>query len=62
MAKIHGSYKAIYEMNSRERYIMEITGSLAVVSNLSDEMNEADKDGIWSDFIGSSGKFDPRKR
>ena len=30
LAKIHGSYKTLYSVNSMQRYIMQLTGSLCL--------------------------------
>jgi hypothetical protein len=38
VAKIHGTYKAAFEVNNIQRYMMEMTGALCLDESLSESM------------------------
>ena len=51
MAKIHGSYKTLYEIRSVQRYMVELTGNLCIEEALHQKMPEKQIEDLWADFL-----------
>jgi hypothetical protein len=51
MAKLHGSYKAMYGIKSTQRYLMEFTGEICMEDIFREGTSQNELNSVWQDLL-----------